>query len=70
MATDGVYLGIPPKILSALKDGHVMQAFGGKGRLSPLIASIPVSVTMNSKYALLGATQYGLDSWKKQSGTS
>jgi len=72
MATGGIYLGggIPPKILSALEDGSFMQAFGRKGRLSPLLASIPVRVIMNPKCALLGAAQYGLDSWKKQSGTS
>lgn len=69
MATGGIYLagGIPPKILSALKDGPFMQAFQRKGRLSPLLLNLPVRVILNPRCALLGAAQYGLDSLKEGS---
>jgi glucokinase len=68
MATGGIYLGggIPPRILSALKGGPFMKAFRQKGRLSPVISSIPVRVILNSRCALLGAAQYGLDSWREE----
>lgn len=61
LATGGVYLGggIPPRILPALKDGPFLEAFHHKGRLSDLVAPIPVYVIMNPKAALLGATSYG-----------
>jgi glucokinase len=72
MATGGIYLGggIPPKILSALKDGPFMQAFQRKGRLSPLLSNVPVRVILDSRCALLGAAQYGLDSLEEQSEAS
>ena len=63
MATGGVYLGggIPPKILSKLKDGTFMASFVNKGRFADLLASVPVYVILNDKTALLGAACYGLD---------
>jgi glucokinase len=66
LATGGVYLGggIPPKILPALKKGLFMQAFQRKGRMSNLLARIPVHVIMNPRTALLGAAQYGMDKFK------
>jgi glucokinase len=71
LATGGLYLGggIPPRILSALRTGPLMQAFQRKGRLSPLVSGIPVRVILNPRCALLGAAQYGLDSWKEESRT-
>jgi glucokinase len=63
MATGGVYLGggIPPKILSKLKDGTFMAAFVNKGRFAEMLAHIPVYVILNDQTALLGAACYGLD---------
>jgi glucokinase len=63
LATGGVYLGggIPPKIIPALTKGLFMQAFQRKGRMSNLLAKMPVKVIMNPRAALLGAAQYGLD---------
>jgi glucokinase len=63
LATGGVYLGggIPPKIIPALTKGLFMQAFQRKGRMSDLLARIPVNVIMNPRTALLGAARYGLD---------
>jgi glucokinase len=62
LATGGVYLGggIPPRILSALEDGRFMKAFEDKGRMSHLMARIPVHVILNPKVALLGAACHGL----------
>ena len=63
VATGGVYLGggIPPRILPILEKGQFMQAFQAKGRLSDLVARIPVHVILNPKAALLGAAQHGLE---------
>jgi len=38
-----------------------MQAFRNKGRLSDLLARLPVHVILNSKVALLGAACHGLE---------
>jgi glucokinase len=63
VATGGVYLGggIPPRILPILEKGHILKAFRAKGRLSALVAPIPVHVILNPQAALLGAAQHGLD---------
>lgn len=57
LATGGVYLGggIAPKIIKRLQGPGFMQAFTAKGRLSPLLETIPVRVILNEKTALLGA---------------
>jgi glucokinase len=60
LAMGGVYLGggIPPKILKTLQNGVFMQAFLDKGRLSPLLESVPVRVILDDSCALLGAAAY------------
>lgn len=60
LATGGVYLGggIAPKIVERLKGPGFMQAFSAKGRLSPLLETIPVRVILNEKTALLGAARW------------
>jgi glucokinase len=57
MAVGGVYIGggIAPKIIWKLKEGTFMKAFKDKGRLSRIVAQIPVRVIMNERTALLGA---------------
>lgn len=62
MATGGIYLGggIPPRIVSKLKDGTFMAAFVNKGRFADMLAHIPVSVILNPDTALLGVAAYGL----------
>ena len=57
MAVGGVYVGggIAPKIIWKLKNGSFMKAFKDKGRLSRIVAQIPVKVIMNERTALLGA---------------
>ena len=59
MATGGLFLsgGISPKILSRLQGPLFMQSFLDKGRLRPLVESIPVCVVMNEKAGLLGAAR-------------
>ena len=63
MALGGVYVGggIAPKIIWKLKDGTFMRAFKDKGRLSHVLAQIPVKVIMNDKAALLGAARRARD---------
>ena len=59
MATGGIFLGggISPKILPKLTGPLFMQAFLEKGRLRPLLESIPVRVITNDKAGLLGAAR-------------
>jgi glucokinase len=59
MATGGLFLagGISPKVLPKLTGPLFMQAFVDKGRLRPLVESIPVQVITNEKAGLLGAAR-------------
>jgi len=58
MATGGLFLaGISPKVLPGLKSPFFMQSFLDKGRLRPLVESIPVQVVTNEKAGLLGAAR-------------
>jgi glucokinase len=59
MATGGVYLGggIAPKMLAKLSGPLFMHAFVGKGRMQPLLETIPVKVITNDKTALMGAAR-------------
>lgn len=60
MATGGIYIGggIAPKIVEKLKSGTFMKAFVAKGRMTPLMLSIPVRVVLNERTALIGAARY------------
>src|SRR5580692_10065582 len=60
LATGGMWLGggIAPKILKTLQNGAFMAAFLDKGRLSPLLQSVPVRVILDDTCALLGAAAY------------
>lgn len=57
LAVGGVFIGggIAPKIRPKLADGTFIAAFGDKGRLSELMASIPVHLVLNTRAPLLGA---------------
>ena len=59
MAMGGIYLGggIAPKLLPKLRSPLFMHAFVNKGRMQPVLESIPVSVIVNDKAALLGAAK-------------
>ncbi|MBT1074439.1 glucokinase [Geobacter grbiciae] len=56
-AIGGVYIGggIAPHIIEKLQGPDFMSAFTTKGRLSPILESIPVKVILNDRAALLGA---------------
>lgn len=56
LATGGVFIagGIAPKILPRLIDGRFMRAFRNKGRMSALVATIPVHVVTNQAVGLMG----------------
>lgn len=47
--------GIAPKIRPKLEDGRFMAAFRAKGRMEPLLASMPVKVALEARAGLLGA---------------
>jgi glucokinase len=57
LATGGVYVagGIAPRIVDRLASGPFMQAFRDKGRLSSIVARIPVRVILTDDVALYGA---------------
>jgi glucokinase len=59
MATGGLFLagGISPKILAKLTGPLFMQTFLNKGRMRPLLESVPVHVVTNEKAGLLGAAR-------------
>jgi len=61
LATGGVYLGggLPPRMLSLLGEGRFMRAFTDKGRLSNLLAAIPVHAIVRPDTALIGAACVG-----------
>ncbi|NCJ06399.1 glucokinase [Synechococcales cyanobacterium C] len=56
----GVYIagGIAPKILPSLQDGCFMDSFMDKGRLNTLLATLRVTIILNSKLGLIGAALY------------
>jgi len=57
LAVGGVLIGggIAPKIRAKLEDGAFINAFRDKGRLSEMMAAIPVHVVLEPRAALLGA---------------
>jgi len=59
MATGGLFLagGISPKILARLTGPLFMEHFLDKGRMRPLVESVPVYVVTNEKAGLLGAAR-------------
>jgi glucokinase len=56
MSKGGLYLGggIAPKILPLLQDGAFLDAFLNKGRMRPLLETVPVRVILNDRTALFG----------------
>jgi glucokinase len=58
-STGGVFVagGIAPKLLPKFSEPAFMQAFLDKGRMRPLLETIPVKVITNEKLALVGAAR-------------
>jgi len=63
LATGGVYLGggIPPRIVSWLKQPIFMARFANKGRLQDMLLRTPVHVIKHPTAALFGAACHGLE---------
>jgi glucokinase len=57
LPTGGLYIagGIAPKLIRSLRRGEFMRSMLDKGRMSPLLARMPVAVVMNPSVPLLGA---------------
>jgi glucokinase len=62
-ARGGVYIagGIAPRILEKLRDGRFVRSFEDKGRVSDLLAQIPVYVVTREDVGLLGAAVVALE---------
>jgi glucokinase len=60
LARGGIYVGggIAPKMVKTLNSGGFMRAFVDKGRLSPVLQSIPVRIILDETCALLGAAAF------------
>lgn len=60
LSTGGIYLGggIAPKVLGVMGNGRFTEAFLDKGRLRPILETIPVRVILDDTCALLGAAAY------------
>ncbi|MDT8273666.1 MAG: glucokinase [Desulfomonilia bacterium] len=63
LATGGIYLGggILPRILPAVNKSSFLDSFLNKGRLSPILKHIPISVILNPNVALMGTALVGLE---------
>jgi glucokinase len=63
LAVGGVVItgGIAPKILARLTDSTFIDAFCDKGRLAPLMRSLPVHVVIEPRAPLLGAAKVASD---------
>ncbi|HET8946990.1 MAG TPA: glucokinase [Candidatus Polarisedimenticolia bacterium] len=53
--------GIAPRIVDRLKTGMFLEAFLDKGRMRPLLESMPVRVVLNDRTALLGAARQAIE---------
>ncbi|MEO1006090.1 MAG: glucokinase, partial [Cyanobacteria bacterium J06638_38] len=60
----GIYIagGIAAKILPLMQDGTFLNTFKNKGRVSPLIESVPVHIVLNPQVGLIGSVLYALQS--------
>ncbi len=60
LALGGVYIGggIAPKMLAKMQSPIFLEAFYHKGRMSPVLESMPVHVILNDKTALQGAAWF------------
>jgi glucokinase len=62
MATGGVYLcgGVAPKIVDAVGKPPILDALFDKGRMRPLLESVPVFLVRDDNLALTGAAHTGI----------
>jgi glucokinase len=71
LATGGVFIGgnIAAKNASRMQDPVFMKSFLGKGRMSALLADIPVKIVVNDDAGIIGAARYTLIQKAFKSGT-
>jgi glucokinase len=62
LAIGGIFVGggIAPKILPVLEKGGFLERFTNKGRFTPLMQSLELSISLEPRTALLGAAHYAL----------
>jgi glucokinase len=61
MATGGVFIaGIAGKIVPKMQEKTFMESFLDKGRMQPLMESIPVKIVLNEDSGLFGAARFTL----------
>jgi glucokinase len=62
LATGGVYIGggIAPRILPKLLAPAFREAFLAKGRMRPLLETMPLRIILNVRAALVGAARHAL----------
>ena len=62
LAVNGVYVGggMAPRVASFLEAGPFIEAFRSKGRLSPVVANIPVHLILDDRAALWGAAAHAM----------
>ena len=60
MATGGLFVsgGIAGKILPKMTNGTFLEVFISKGRLQPVMETIPVKIIVNERIGLIGAARY------------
>jgi glucokinase len=63
LSTGGVYIagGIPARILPLLQAGAFLERLKDKGRMSGVLARMPVHVVTAPQVALLGTASHGLE---------
>lgn len=62
LATGGIFVGggIAPRIVPRLREPAFLEALRDKGRMRPLLESMPVRVILNDRCALIGAARHAL----------
>jgi glucokinase len=62
MALNGVFVsgGIAGKLLPEMRSSLFVKAFLAKGRMKPLLETVPVKVIVNEHIGLMGAARYAL----------
>ena len=59
----GIYIagGIAAKNMTLMQDGHFLNSFKQKGRLSSVLEEIPVYIILNPQVGLLGSVMYAVN---------
>jgi glucokinase len=59
LARGGIYLtgGIAPRLVERFQQGGFMRAFLDKGRMGPLLVTIPIFLVTATRVGLLGAIE-------------